>query len=362
MHIQNQLVKAQEEEKSISELLGNLQSSLKDLKAEQAVVNHELARKDKEAVNARKKVETLQNPFTPRNLLQWLLDHGGQIVGIILAIIVLRWLVVVFSGRIVSLIMKSRKRSSEREAENRAFTLSGVFRHLCSVMIIGGGTIMLLDTVGIPIGPLMGGAAVLGLAIAFGAQNLIRDYFSGFMVLMEDQYGVNDIIRIGDTAGRVERLSLRTTVLRDVEGVVHFVPHGTIKTVSNLTHGWSRAFFEIGIAYKENVDAVMKILIELGTELRQDPKYAGYILDDPEMLGVDSFDSSAVVLKFFIKTRPLQQWVVKRELLRRIKNRFDELGVEIPFPHRTVYHRYSEGTSIPAPHTSQDSDQERTAA
>jgi small conductance mechanosensitive channel len=186
----------------------------------------------------------------------------------------------------------------------------------------------------------MGGAAVLGLAVAFGAQNLIKDYFSGFMVLLEDQYGINDVVRIGSISGMVEHISLRTTVLRDLEGIVHFIPHGTISTVSNLTHGWSRALFDVDIAYSEDIDRVMEVLLDLGRELRRDPIFGPLILDDPEMLGVDELANSSVIVKFFLKTRPLQQWTVKREMLRRIKNRFDQLGIEIPYPHQTVHHRY----------------------
>jgi small conductance mechanosensitive channel len=136
------------------------------------------------------------------------------------------------------------------------------------------------------------------------------------------------------------------TVLRDLEGRVHFMPNGQIVSVTNMTHGWSRALFEIGVAYKENVDNVMSILMALSSELRGDSLYGNMILEDATMLGVDALGDSAVVIKFFIKTRPLQQWAVKRELLRRIKNRFDELGIEIPFPHRTLYHRTDSGVSL----------------
>jgi small conductance mechanosensitive channel len=178
------------------------------------------------------------------------------------------------------------------------------------------------------------------LAVAFGAQNLIKDYFSGFMVLLEDQYGINDVVRIGSVAGQVEHISLRMTVLRDLEGVVHFVPHGTITTVSNMTHGWSRALFDVSVSYNEDLDYVIRVLMELAHELRKDPAYGPLMLDDPEMLGVDDLGASAVVIKFFIKTLPQQQWAVKREMLRRIKRRFDEMRIEIPYPHQTVYHRY----------------------
>ena len=188
----------------------------------------------------------------------------------------------------------------------------------------------------------MGGAAVFGLAIAFGAQNLIKDYFYGFMILLEQQYTINDVIKIGDIAGQVERITLRMTVLRDLEGRVHFIPHGQINSTTNMTHGWSRALFDIGVAYKEDADRVIDVIEELGCQMRRDPKFGPLILEDLTMLGVDGFGDSAVVIKFFIKTWPLKQWDVKREMLRRIKRRFDELDIEIPFPHRTVYHRHEE--------------------
>jgi small conductance mechanosensitive channel len=153
-------------------------------------------------------------------------------------------------------------------------------------------------------------------------------------------------VKIGDLSGQVERITLRMTVLRDGNGVVHFIPNGQINCVSNETHGWSRATFEIGVAYKENVDHVMSALTDLACQLRADPTFGPTILEDATAPGIDSLGDSAVVIKFHIKTRPHQHGVVKRELLRRIKNRFDELGIEMPFPHRTVYHRYeNEGTS-----------------
>jgi small conductance mechanosensitive channel len=138
----------------------------------------------------------------------------------------------------------------------------------------------------------------------------------------------------------VELITLRMTVLRDLEGVRHFIPHGTVTSVSNLTHGWSRAMMDVSVAYKENVDQVITVLMQLGREMRRDPVLGRHILEDPEMLGVDSLADSGVTIKFLLKTRPLQQWPVKREMLRRIKNRFDELGIEIPFPHQTVYHHF----------------------
>ncbi len=170
------------------------------------------------------------------------------------------------------------------------------------------------------------------------------------MILLENQYKINDVVKIGDNSGQVERITLRMTVLRDLEGCVHFIPNGQITSVVNMTHGWSRALFDVGVAYKENTDRVVEVIEELGRELRKDPKFKLMILDDLEMLGVDALGDSAVVIKFFIKTRTLKQWNIKREMLRRIKLRFDELGIEIPFPHRTVYHHFENG-DLPQPET-----------
>ncbi len=242
-------------------------------------------------------------------------------------------------SRLVRLMVGHGLRGKREERENRARTLVSVFHNAANLLIIGGGAIMVLEETGIPIGPLVGGAAVVGLAIAFGAQSLIKDYFTGFILLLEQQYLINDVIRIGDVAGQVESISLRMTALRDLDGRVHFIPHGEIHSVTNLTHGWSRAVMEIGVAYKENVDRVMTVLQELGRELRRDEQFKKLILEDLTMLGVEALGASAVVIKLFFKTEPLQQWTIKREFLRRVKNRFDELRIEIPFPHRTVYHR-----------------------
>jgi small-conductance mechanosensitive channel len=334
--------------------LHSLQTDLTHLQAEQNRALREEEATKKAAEAAEEKIAQLQNPFRPRNIVHWLLHHGPRLLLIALGTFLFHRLSRAFSRRLVQIMSQgASKRGTLQDRENRAQTLAGVFNSALSLLVLGGGSLMLLDEVGIPIVPLMGGAAVIGLAVAFGAQNLIKDYFSGFMVLLEDQYGINDVVKIGDTSGLVEHISLRTTVLRDLEGVVHFIPHGTITTVSNQTHGWSRALFDVGIDYKEDADRVMQVLVDLGRELRRDPAFATLILDDPEMLGVDNLADSSVILKFFIKTRPLQQWTVKREMLRRIKKRFDELGIEIPYPHQTVHHRYDAPSHGPLAQPSQ---------
>ena len=326
-------VKAQQ----IGTRLDELQSQLAHLQSDKLVAANTLAEKQEAAMRAQAIVEELKNPFTLRNLLQWLAGHGPRIVTIFVAVALFMWLSRICEGRLVELTAKRGRRGSREERKNRAKTLLGVFRNVANIGIVAGGAMMILEEVGVPVAPIIGGAAVFGLAVAFGAQSLIKDYFVGFMVLLEQQYLVNDVIEIGAIKGQVERVSLRITVLRDLEGRVHFIPHSQINTVTNLTHGWSRAMFEIGVAYKENVDRVIQVLTALAEDLRRDESFKRLILSEPVMLGVDSLGESAVVIKFYIQTRPLQQWTVKREMLRRIKNAFDRLGIEIPFPHLTIY-------------------------
>ncbi|MEX0818764.1 MAG: mechanosensitive ion channel domain-containing protein [Pirellulaceae bacterium] len=291
-----------------------------------------------EADTARRWLRLLESPLAPHKVLIWLRDRVPKILLVVLLLFGFWWVLRLLVRRTIRGLAHRSSTGSPEEREERALTLIGVLHSVVTITVAGIGMLAVLDQAGVDITVLVGGAAALGVAIGFGAQNLMRDYFYGSMILAENQYRVGNIVKIAGIAGMVEHITLRITVLRDLEGVVHFIPHSQITTVSNLTQGWSQAMFEIGVAYKEDVDQVMHVLMELGRELRQDPDFRGLILDDLEMLGVDAFGNSAVVIKFLIKTRPLKQWLVKRELLRRIKNRFDELGIEIPFPHRTIYH------------------------
>jgi small-conductance mechanosensitive channel len=327
------MAKARAEQAASADQVRQMQASLATLEAKKTVVDREVQQKQAEADRAQRRVAELENPFSLTNMLAWAYRHGPRALLILAAMLLLSRGVNLAGRRIVYFMAHHGRRNTPEENESRAQTLVSVFRNAASLAVLGGGVLMLMDDLGIPIMPLLGGAAVVGLAVAFGAQNLIRDYFTGFMVLMEDQYGINDVVKIGSVSGMVEKISLRMTVLRDMSGVVHFIPHGTISTVSNLTHGWSHALFDIPVAATQDVDHVMAILIELGETLRKDPAFAPLILDGPEMLGVDELADKAVMLRFFFKTRPLKQWLVKREMLRRIKHRFDELGVESPFSY-----------------------------
>jgi moderate conductance mechanosensitive channel len=225
----------------------------------------------------------------------------------------------------------------EDETTLRLKTFSHLIKWLGTIAIVGFGLYMLLENFGINVAPLLAGAGIVGLAFGFGGQYLIRDVINGVFILMEGQYRINDVVKIGEFGGLVEGLNLRHTKLRDQEGRVIYIPNGEIKTVVNFTQDYANAVLEIGVAYKEKVDQVMTVIKDLGAGMRNDDYFKKLILADLEMLGVESFGDSQVTIKFRIKTLPIKQWEVAREFRRRLKNRFDELGIEIPFPHRTLY-------------------------
>jgi small conductance mechanosensitive channel len=177
------------------------------------------------------------------------------------------------------------------------------------------------------------------LAVGFGAQTLVKDMISGFFILLEDQYSLGDAIETAGVSGVVEKVNLRTTILRDIHGTVHIVPNGDIRVVSNKTKEWSRAVLEIGVGYGEDPDRVIKVLEGIGVEMRDDPVYGALLLETPTVPGVEAFTDSAVVIRMMARTLPLKQWDVARELRRRIKHRFDAEKIEIPFPQRTIWHK-----------------------
>ncbi|MBN2580239.1 MAG: mechanosensitive ion channel [Pirellulales bacterium] len=343
--VQQRLAGARTEVQEVTGRLQAFREQQEELLSAKKTAEQKAQKSAVEAADARQSVASIQNPFSPQNLLLWIEQRGPKLLFILIVVLVVQVLIKQIAKRIVVFLSRSISAETAREREKRANTLVGVFRNTSIVVLYAWAVLMTLEIIGIPIAPLLGGVAVIGLAVAFASQNLIKDYFYGFMILLENQYGVNDVVSVAGITGFVERITLRMTVIRNYDAV-HFIPHGQITTVSNLTHKWSRAVFDIGVAYKENVDRVMEVLMQLGREMRQDPEFSRDILADPEMLGVDAFGDSAVVIKFLINTKPIRQWAVKRELLRRIKNKFDELGIEIPFPHRTVYHRCEEGEAI----------------
>ncbi len=233
--------------------------------------------------------------------------------------------------------MLRRELENDPEIEKRSRTLGQITRKTLVVLIWSLALLMSLREAGFDVGPILAGAGVLGLAVGFGAQNLVRDVISGLFILLENQVRVNDVAIINGTGGLVEEINLRTIVLRGMDGTVHIFPNGTITTLSNMTHKFSYYVFDIGVAYKEDTDRVIQVLREIAGQMMQEPQYGPYMLEPLDVLGVDKFAESAVIVKVRIKTAPIQQWMIGREMNRRIKKRFDELGIEMPFPHRTLY-------------------------
>lgn len=223
------------------------------------------------------------------------------------------------------------------ESAKRADTLVRLLRQgmLIVLWIVVG--LMVLRELGIEIAPVLASAGIAGLAIGFGAQNLVKDVIAGFFMILENQVRVGDVAVVNGTGGLVEEMNFRTIVLRDLSGTVHVFPNGTVTTLANKTREWSAYVFDIGVAYKEDIDRVIGIMKRVGGELRQDATLGFAILEDIEIFGVDAFADSAVMIKGRIKTLPIKQWDIGREFRRRLKIAFDAAGVEIPFPHRSIY-------------------------
>ena len=254
-------------------------------------------------------------------------------------IVVVAWILSMLLQRgIRAFRIRVAARMEDRESAKRAETLGRVFRYLVAVVVSLVAGMLVLAEIGISVAPILGAAGVVGLAVGFGAQSLVKDYFTGFFLLLENQISTGDIVQLSpDHAGLVEEVTLRYVRLRDYDGRVHFVPNGQISSVINLTRGFSHAVLDIGVAYRENVDDVMAVMIEVAGEMRAEPEFAVHMLEDLEMAGVDQWGDSAVVIKCRFKVVAMRQWVIRREYLRRLKNAFDARGIEIPFPHLTVY-------------------------
>lgn len=266
----------------------------------------------------------------------WMMSSGLRIILILVgALVVVR--LAVFITRRVEQAFQDNDPSTMNEREKQAATLGKVIRNISRILVWSVAVMMVLKELGIDIGPILAGIGIIGLAVGFGAQSLVKDFLAGMFILIENQYNVGDVIEAAGAKGQVEKITLRATTLRDLEGNVHIIPNGTIAVVTNRTRLWSRFVLDIGVAYKENVDEVMRVLKEIGDELAADAEFASMITAPLEVLGVQDFADSAVIIRVMFTTQPVKQWTVGREFRRRVKNTFDAKGIEIPFPHTTIY-------------------------
>jgi len=256
----------------------------------------------------------------------------------VLIILALTWAALVVLNRGIRrfrAFMESRAVGSE-EAK-RVGTLCRAFRYIGSVGVSVIAAMLVMNELGISIAPILATAGVAGIAIGFGAQSLVKDYFAGFFLLLEDQVRQGDVVQVAGIGGLVEEVTLRYVRLRDFDGHVHFVPNGEITTVTNRTRDYAQSVIDAGVAYREDLDQALGVMRAVGAEMRADPDWAPRILDDIEIVGVESWADSAVVLRCRIRVVAIQQWNVRREYLRRLKAAFDREGIEIPYPHLTIY-------------------------
>lgn len=256
----------------------------------------------------------------------------------IVVILTLAWFLLVLSRKLTRtfrIYMSTHANSAEEV--RRIETLARVFRYVSTVAISLVAGMLALSELGISIAPILGAAGVVGLAVGFGAQSLIKDYFNGIFLLLENQIRQGDVVEVGGKNGVVEDLTLRYVCLRDYEGSVHYIPNGLITTVTNKSRGYAYAVIDVSVAYRESVGEVYTVMREVAAELRASAEFAAKILEDIDIAGVQDWADSAIVVRCRFKTATLEQWGVRREFLRRLKEAFDLRNIEIPYPHLTVY-------------------------
>ena len=265
---------------------------------------------------------------------EWLITSGFKIILIILGAMILNKIIKTFSRKFEKLSIQNELNI---EYSKKIQTIHSIGRSVAKYVIMAISVMLILEALGINIGPILAAAGVLGIAVGFGSQRLVEDLISGFIILINDQIRVGDVVQINDKSGYVEKFTLNMIVLRALSGDVHFIRNGKVDIVTNMTKDFSYYVFDIGVAYKENVEEVIKVVKLIDEEIRQNKDLAEDILEPIEILGLDKFDDSAVIIKARIKTKPIKQWSVGREFNLRLKKKFDELGIEIPFPQRTLH-------------------------
>jgi len=272
------------------------------------------------------------------------------IVALVVVAFVVRWVLHRLVDRIVSRaeggVLPERladrwadRLSTSARRVQRTKTMGGLLKSLVTGIIVAVFGTMILGELGINIAPIIASAGIIGLALGFGAQSLVKDYLSGIFMIFEDQYGVGDVVDVGAASGTVEAVSLRVARLRALDGTVWYVPNGEILRVGNMSQNWSRAVIDIGVAYGEDIARVTRVLKEFAHDLWQDDEFKNVVIEEPEVTGVEALNPDSITLRVLVKTQPLEQWGVARALRQRIKSRFDHEGIEIPFTQRVVWHR-----------------------
>jgi small conductance mechanosensitive channel len=269
-------------------------------------------------------------------LIAWSLTHGIRVVLILLA----AYLIKVFSKRLINKIAQLTLKSDLADSEGEIKRLNTIVRIITwtvNTLLIIVITLMLLKEFSVDITPLLAGAGILGVAVGFGGQYLVRDIISGFFIIFENQYRIGDSIKIAGISGTVEDINLRVTILRDMDGTLHYIPHGEIKTVSNMSKHFGRVNLNVGVSYNADINQVKEVINQVGQEITADPAWKDLILETPSFLRIDSLDESSISIKIVGKVKPSRQWEVTGELRKRLKEAFDKAGIEIPYPQQVIH-------------------------
>ncbi len=273
-------------------------------------------------------------------LTTWIGDHAAQLIGsgvVVLLVYAASRALSIVGGRFVSRRIADEAGPAAVEREQRLRTLWGLLRRVAVISFVIVAILLILAVWNIPLTPFLAVGSVIAVALGFGAQDVVKDVIAGFLIVAENQYSVGDVVTLAEASGTVEEIRLRVTVLRDLQGRVHYVPNGTIRVATNLTQEFAQVVVSVGVAYKESVDQVIDVLREELGMMAEDAKWGPVILEPPEILGVDDLADSAVRIKVAMRVLPDDQWPLRREFLRRVKNRFDAEGIEIPFPQVKVW-------------------------
>jgi len=272
-------------------------------------------------------------------VIDWLLSSGLRIAFVALAAFLgYRLFKAIIRPTVKNYVKNQGKgRHSKSWFDKRANTLTSVLNTTTAVVVIIIVATIILSEIGVDIGPLLASAGIAGIAIGFGAQSLIKDFLSGLFIMLEDQFNVGDVIKVGETGGLVEELTLRRTVLRDLEGIVHIIPNGSINEVSNFTRDYARVKLDVPVAYGEDLDRVIEVINRVGNEMAKDDYFKSLIKTPPQVLRVENFGDSSVDIRVLGDVRAMKQWEVTGELRKRLKKTFDQEGIEIPWPHTKLY-------------------------
>ncbi len=280
----------------------------------------------------------------------WLIGKPLAILVIILGAVLVRWIASKAIDRVVrraeTAPVPAARQAFNRRAQ-RAKSLGTLLKSITTTVVFGIAFVMVLSELGMNVAPILASAGVLGLAIGFGAQNLVKDFLSGVMMMIEDQYGVGDAVDLGEAIGTVEAVGLRVTRVRDVDGTVWYVRNGEILRVGNQSQNWARTVLDISVSYTEDLKRVREVLTDVAHSLWEDEDYRDIIIEEPEVWGVQNLGPEAVVMRVTLKTAPMEQWNVAREMRERIKSRFDHEGIDLPLPQRVIWQR-EHGAAQPA--------------